>query len=103
MSVTEAQLEDAWARALRAAEFHRKTKKIQAGMAVGIVTRNGVYRSKAWGVTDLFAPKEEQVEATPEHVFRIGSVSKLFTDIAVMRLVEEGKLDIDVPISTYAK
>lgn len=101
MSVTEAQLEEAWKRAVNAAEYHRKTKKIEAGMAIGIVTANGVYRSKGWGVTDLFAPKEQQVEVTPDRVFRIGSVSKLFTDIAIMRLAEEGKLDIDAPITTY--
>lgn len=101
MSVTEAQLEEAWNRALAASEYHRKTKKINAGMAVGIVTSKGLYRSKGWGVTDLFAPSEQQVEVTPDHVFRIGSVSKLFTDIAVMRLVEEGKLDIDAPVTKY--
>src|SRR5205085_4020407 len=34
-------------------------------------------------------------------VYRVGSVSKLFTDIAVMQLVEQGKLDLDVPVTRY--
>ncbi len=36
--------------------------------------------------------------ATPETVFRVGSVSKLFTDIAVMQQVEAGTLDLDAPV-----
>lgn len=38
---------------------------------------------------------------TPSTVHRVGSVSKLFTDIALMQLVEEGKVDLDAPVSTY--
>jgi len=33
--------------------------------------------------------------------YRIGSVSKLFTDIAIMQLVEKGALDLDEPVSSY--
>ena len=36
--------------------------------------------------------------ATAETVYRVGSVSKLFTDVAVMQLVEQGKLDLDAPV-----
>jgi CubicO group peptidase (beta-lactamase class C family)/D-alanyl-D-alanine dipeptidase len=39
--------------------------------------------------------------ATAETVYRVGSVSKLFTDLAVMRLVEQGKLNLDEPVTTY--
>src|SRR5262249_52028695 len=39
--------------------------------------------------------------ATAETVYRVGSVSKLFTDIAVMQLVEAGKLDLDAPVTKY--
>lgn len=34
-------------------------------------------------------------------VYRVGSVSKLFADVAAMRLVEQGKLDLDAPVSKY--
>jgi CubicO group peptidase (beta-lactamase class C family) len=70
-------------------------------MVLGIVTEDGLAFSKGWGVTDVFAKLEDQVPVTPDHVFRIGSISKLFTDIAVMRLVEAGKVDLDVPVATY--
>src|SRR6185437_14088377 len=34
-------------------------------------------------------------------IYRVGSVSKLFTDFAVMQLVERGVLDLDAPITKY--
>lgn len=36
--------------------------------------------------------------ATDRTTYRVGSVSKLYTDLAVMQLVEQGKLDLDAPI-----
>ena len=41
------------------------------------------------------------VEATPDSVFQIGSITKLWTSTLVMQLVDEGRLDLDVPIRTY--
>jgi len=37
----------------------------------------------------------------PGTVYRVGSVSKLFTDVAVMQLVEDGVLDLDAPVAKY--
>lgn len=34
-------------------------------------------------------------------IYRVGSISKLLTDLAVMRLVADGELDLDEPIQTY--
>lgn len=39
--------------------------------------------------------------ATPQTQYRAGSITKLFTAIAIMQLVEAGKLDLDSPISRY--
>jgi CubicO group peptidase (beta-lactamase class C family)/D-alanyl-D-alanine dipeptidase len=44
---------------------------------------------------------DKKVPATARTVYRVGSVSKLFTDIAVMQLVEQGELDLDAPVSRY--
>jgi CubicO group peptidase (beta-lactamase class C family) len=41
------------------------------------------------------------VEATPDSVFQIGSITKLWTSTLVMQLVDEGKVDLDEPIRTY--
>ncbi|MGH7449656.1 MAG: serine hydrolase domain-containing protein, partial [Longimicrobiales bacterium] len=48
------------------------------------------------------AARPDGSPATAETVHRVGSVSKLFTDIAIMQLVERGELDLDAPVSTYA-
>jgi CubicO group peptidase (beta-lactamase class C family)/D-alanyl-D-alanine dipeptidase len=40
-------------------------------------------------------------QAKANTVFRAGSVTKLFTDIAIMQLVEQGKVDLDAPVSQY--
>jgi CubicO group peptidase (beta-lactamase class C family) len=41
------------------------------------------------------------VETTPDSVFQIGSITKLWTSTLVMQLVDEGLVDLDVPVRTY--
>lgn len=48
-----------------------------------------------------FADIEEKVPATPETLYRIGSVSKVMTGIGIMQLVEAGQLELDRPILDY--
>ncbi len=45
--------------------------------------------------------KATGVEATADSLFQIGSVTKLWTSTLVMQLVDEGKVDLDVPVRTY--
>ena len=66
-------------------------------IAVALVDRSGVIWSGAWGSSDAARTRP----ATTADVYRAGSVSKLFTDIAVMKLVEQGKLDLDAPVTRY--
>ncbi|MEQ8471763.1 MAG: serine hydrolase domain-containing protein [Marinoscillum sp.] len=47
------------------------------------------------------ANKEKNIKATPETVYRIGSISKTFTATLVMMLVEEGKLSLDQKLSDF--
>jgi CubicO group peptidase (beta-lactamase class C family) len=71
------------------ADFLKRYKINGASVAV---TKDGrlVY-AKGFGYADV--EKNESVE--PRHIFRIASVSKLITAIAVMHLVEEGSIDLD--------
>ena len=41
------------------------------------------------------------VEATPDSIFQIGSITKLWTATLVMQLVDEGRVDLDAPVRTY--
>lgn len=52
-----------------------------------------------WAQGFGYADPEKKIPATAETVYRVGSVSKLFTDIGVMQLVERGQLELDAPIS----
>lgn len=55
----------------------------------------------AWSASYGFADLEHRIPVTPETKFRVGSVSKSFTGIALGQLVEDGRLDLDDPIQTY--
>ena len=54
-----------------------------------------------WAEGFGFADPAGGVAATTDTVYRVGSVSKLFTDIAIMRRVETGEVDLDAPITDY--
>lgn len=41
------------------------------------------------------------VEATPDSIFQIGSITKTFTTTLVMQLVDEGRVELDTPVQTY--
>jgi CubicO group peptidase (beta-lactamase class C family)/D-alanyl-D-alanine dipeptidase len=66
-------------------------------VSVALVDDQRVVWAKGFG----FADPKARTPATEETVYRVGSVSKLFTDIAVMQLVERGKLDLDAPVTKY--
>ncbi len=46
-------------------------------------------------------PPEQRVPMREDTIFDMASISKLFTSIAVMKLVELGKVDVDAPVSRY--
>jgi serine beta-lactamase-like protein LACTB len=52
---------------------------------------------KAYGMANV----ELGVPVRPEHVFRIGSTTKLFTATAIMLLVDEGRIALDAPLKRY--
>ncbi|WP_239649871.1 serine hydrolase domain-containing protein [Methylocucumis oryzae] len=54
-----------------------------------------------WAQGFGYADAANKIPATPETVYRMGSISKLFTDTLVMQLAEQGKLNIDKPLQTY--
>lgn len=68
------------------------------GASIAVIENNQVVLTKAYGLADVAARKQ----ATPETVFRAGSISKNFVGVAVMMLVEEGKLDLDAKLSDLA-
>ncbi|MEM7098077.1 MAG: serine hydrolase domain-containing protein [Pseudomonadota bacterium] len=69
-----------------------------AGVTLAVVKDGGIVTKRGYGYADLVS--KEPVDPD-RHLFRPGSVSKLFTWTAVMQLVEQGKLDLNAPIAEY--
>jgi D-alanyl-D-alanine carboxypeptidase len=67
------------------------------GMAVVVIKNGQVQELKGYGVTDITTKQP----VSPDTKFVIGSNTKPFTAMAIMMLVEEGKVDLDKPISQY--
>lgn len=67
------------------------------GITVALADRNGPLRCSQYGFADLKAG----IKVAPQTLFEIGSISKSFVAIAVLQLVEEGKLDLQKPVTTY--
>jgi CubicO group peptidase (beta-lactamase class C family) len=67
------------------------------GLSVALVDDQQIVWSQGFG----YADKANGVKATPETVYMIASISKLFTATAIMQLAEQGKIDIDQPLQTY--
>lgn len=67
------------------------------GLSIALVDDQRVVWAEGFG----YADQAHSIKATSETVYRVGSVSKLFTATAAMQLGEEGKLDIDQPLKAY--
>jgi CubicO group peptidase (beta-lactamase class C family) len=66
------------------------------GLALGIVKDNQVIYLRGYGVAD---PTGRPV--TPQTPFIVGSITKSFTALALMQLVEQGKVELDTPVQRY--
>ena len=67
------------------------------GLSIAIVDDQQIVWAQGFGMAD---PKQK-IPASAETVYRIGSVSKLFTDIGIMQRVERGEINLDAPVGTY--
>ena len=67
------------------------------GLSVALVDDQELVWAEGFG----YADKENGIAATPETVYMVASVSKLFTAAAIMQLADQGKIDIDQPVQTY--
>jgi len=80
--------------ALVAAEMARQ--KIP-GMSVAVVSGGQPRWAAGYGMQDV----ENNVPAKASTVYRLGSISKPITAVAVMQLFERGRLDLDAPVQKY--
>lgn len=64
------------------------------GISIALIDDQKIVWQKGFGFADL----ENKIPATPETIYRAGSISKVFTAAATMQLAEQGKIDIDQPL-----
>lgn len=69
-----------------------------AGAVVTVVHDGKVLFSRGYGFADVAKKQPVDAERT---IFRPGSVSKLFTWVALMQQVERGRIDLDADVNTY--
>lgn len=78
--------------------IHSQMRKHEVtGLSIALVDDQQLVWSQGFG----FADRENQVIASADTIYRVGSPSRLFTVLAILQLVEQGKLDLDQPIQLY--
>ena len=88
------------AEALEQIDRFAETKIAEAnmpGLAIAITDRDRVLRVATFGYSDVASGTPIQADT----MFEIGSIGKSFTNIALMQLRDEGRLDLHSPVSRY--
>jgi CubicO group peptidase (beta-lactamase class C family) len=67
------------------------------GISLAVLRRGKIIHLKSYGLANV----EHRVPVKPETVFQSGSIGKQFTAMAIMILVEEGKISLDDKITKY--
>ena len=77
--------------------FEKMSRTKIPGLSIAIVEKDRVVYAKGFGFRDV----ENGLKATPSTLYGIGSITKSFTALAIMRLVEKGLLSLDDPVEKH--
>ena len=69
-----------------------------AGTTVAIVDRHGPLLLRGYGIAGQSPRRDVEAQST---LFRIGSISKTFTYLLALQMVDDGRLDPDAPVNQY--
>jgi CubicO group peptidase (beta-lactamase class C family) len=75
----------------------KMTEARAPGLSLAIVKDNQVIYTRGFGSRNL----KENLPATPDTLYGIGSCTKSFTALAIMQLVESGRLNVNDPVNKY--
>jgi CubicO group peptidase (beta-lactamase class C family)/predicted dienelactone hydrolase len=67
------------------------------GIALGVVKNGELVYAKGFGVAELGSERP----VTPQTVFCLASIAKTVTSTAILQLVEQGKINLDAPVTDY--
>jgi CubicO group peptidase (beta-lactamase class C family) len=82
-------------RLVGAAQAERRLPSLSAA----VFHRGEVVWARAIGLADV----EGREEASPQHAYRIGSITKTFTAVCVLQLRDAGLVELDAPLKTYVE
>ncbi len=77
--------------------FEKVSDSKLPGISIAVIKDGETIWSRGFGYRDL----EHGLAATPQTLYGIASLTKSFTCIAIMQLMEQGKLDVEDPVETY--
>lgn len=86
--------EAAMQRQVQALVAHERSQGRLASIALALVDARGEVWAHAQGLADVAADRP----ATPDTLYRMGSISKLFTDVAALQLVQQSRLQLETPL-----
>jgi len=79
--------------------INNRLAAVAPGCAVLVAKKGKIIYEKGFGKADL----ELNVPVTPDMVFRLGSITKQYTAIAILQLVEQGKISLQDSIQKFIK
>ncbi|MBD0405444.1 serine hydrolase [Flammeovirga sp. EKP202] len=78
--------------------FNTKIEKKKAvGMSIAIVDNGKIVYSNGYG----YSNREKEIKASDQSIYRIGSITKSFTALSLLKLQEDQKLSLEDPIQKY--
>lgn len=69
------------------------------GLSIGIIKNGKIIKTKGYGLANI----ELNVPVSDKTMFKIGSISKQFVAVGIMKLAQDGKLKLSDPITKYFK
>jgi CubicO group peptidase (beta-lactamase class C family) len=90
-------IDDAAVAAVDAAVLSEMERGRQPGLTLALTDRDGTLAVRTYGFADLASRQP----VTPETLFEIGSIGKSLTALAILQLVDEGRIDLEAPVDRY--
>ena len=90
-------IDDAVVAAIDATVRSEMERSCQPGVSLGLTDCDRTLAIRTYGFADLASRRP----VTPEVLFEIGSIGKSFTAIAILQLVDEGRIDLDAAVERY--
>jgi CubicO group peptidase (beta-lactamase class C family) len=72
-------------------------ENLHAGISVAVIKDNKIIWLNAYG----YMNRDNDIQADTNTIYRIGSITKTFTAVLLMQLVQDGKIKLDDPVENY--